>query len=89
MTLWGLHMAMAQGSRPAMVADTVPGDLRGMASWFFNLMSAVAADRKWAGRIAVGAVVRFLHLRGRPGGQRRSSEPTVVSFSGQENIICY
>ena len=42
MALWGLHMAMAQGARPATVADTVPGDLRGTAYWFFNLMSGVA-----------------------------------------------
>jgi MFS family permease len=40
--LWGLHMGMTQGLLAAMVADTVPADLRGTAYGFFNLASGVA-----------------------------------------------
>ncbi len=41
-TLWGLHMAMTQGLLAAMVASTVPAELRGTAYGFFNLASGVA-----------------------------------------------
>ena len=40
--LWGLHMAMTQGLRAAMVADTAPADLRGTGYGFFNLLSGAA-----------------------------------------------
>jgi len=40
--LWGLHMGMTQGLLAAMVANTVPADLRGTAYGFFNLASGVA-----------------------------------------------
>jgi len=40
--LWGLHMAMTQGLLAAMVANTVPADLRGTGYGFFNLLSGVA-----------------------------------------------
>ena len=40
--LWGLHMGMTQGLLAAMVADTVPADLRGTAYGFFNLASGAA-----------------------------------------------
>src|SRR5689334_4272008 len=40
--LWGLHMGMTQGLLAAMIADTVPADLRGTAYGFFNLASGVA-----------------------------------------------
>lgn len=40
--LWGLHMAMTQGLLAAMVADTVPADLRGTGYGFFNLLSGAA-----------------------------------------------
>ena len=39
--LWGLHMGMTQGLLATMVADTAPGDLRGTAYGFFNLMSGL------------------------------------------------
>jgi len=41
-SLWGLHMAMTQGLLATMVADTAPGDLRGTAYGFFNLLSGLA-----------------------------------------------
>ena len=40
--LWGLHLGMTQGLLAAMVADSVPADLRGTAYGFFNLASGVA-----------------------------------------------
>jgi len=40
--LWGVHMGLTQGLLAAMVADTAPGDLRGTAYGFFNLLSGVA-----------------------------------------------
>jgi MFS family permease len=40
--LWGVHMGMTQGLMAAMVADTVPADLRGTAFGFFNLMAGIA-----------------------------------------------
>ena len=40
--LWGMHMGITQGLLAAMVADTVPSDLRGTAYGFFNLMSGIA-----------------------------------------------
>lgn len=40
--LWGIHMGMSQGLMAAMVADTVPADLRGTAFGFFNLMAGIA-----------------------------------------------
>jgi MFS family permease len=39
--LWGLHMGMTQGLLATMVADTAPGDLRGTAYGFFNLVSGL------------------------------------------------
>jgi MFS family permease len=40
--LWGLHLGITQGLLATMVADTAPGDLRGTAFGFFNLVSGVA-----------------------------------------------
>ena len=40
--LWGLHLGMTQGLLAAMVADSVPADLRGTAYGFFNLASGMA-----------------------------------------------
>ena len=40
--LWGLHLGMTQGLLVAMVANTVPADLRGTAYGFFNLASGGA-----------------------------------------------
>ena len=40
--LWGLHMGITQGLLATMVADTAPGDLRGTAYGFFNLVSGAA-----------------------------------------------
>ena len=40
--LWGLHLGLTQGVLAAMVANTVPADLRGTAYGFFNLASGVA-----------------------------------------------
>lgn len=41
-SLWGIHMGMTQGLLAKMVADTTPGDLRGTAYGFFNLVSGIA-----------------------------------------------
>jgi len=41
-TLWGLHMGIAQGLLARMVADTAPAELRGTAYGFFNLISGMA-----------------------------------------------
>ena len=41
-SLWGIHMGMTQGLLAKMVADTAPGDLRGTAYGFFNLVSGIA-----------------------------------------------
>jgi MFS family permease len=41
-TLWGLHMGIAQGLMARMVADTAPAELRGTAYGFFNLVSGIA-----------------------------------------------
>jgi MFS family permease len=40
--IWGLHMGMTQGLLSTMVADTAPGDLRGTAFGFYNLLSGLA-----------------------------------------------
>lgn len=40
--LWGLHMALTQGTLAALVADHSPLGLRGTAFGLFNLVSAVA-----------------------------------------------
>ncbi|HEY1243382.1 MAG TPA: MFS transporter [Hyphomicrobiaceae bacterium] len=40
--LWGLHMGFTQGLLAALVADTVPPELRGTAFGMFNLVSGVA-----------------------------------------------
>lgn len=40
--LWGVHLGMTQGLLAAMVAHTVPTDLRGTAYGFFNLVGGVA-----------------------------------------------
>ena len=40
--LWGLHMGCTQGLLNAMVADTVPADLRGTAFGVFHLVSGIA-----------------------------------------------
>ncbi len=40
--LWGLHMGLTQGTLAAVVADTVPEQLRGTGFGVFNLVSGVA-----------------------------------------------
>lgn len=40
--LWGLHMGLTQGVLTALVADHVPGHLRGTGFGVFNLVSGVA-----------------------------------------------
>ncbi len=40
--LWGLHMGLTQGLLAALVADTVPAELRGTAFGVFNLVSGLA-----------------------------------------------
>jgi MFS family permease len=40
--LWGLHMGLTQGLLAALVADTVPAELRGTAFGMFNLVSGLA-----------------------------------------------
>ena len=41
-SLWGVHLGMTQGLLLTMVADVAPGDLRGTAYGFFNLVSGLA-----------------------------------------------
>jgi MFS family permease len=62
--LWGLHMAFTQGLLAKLVADTVPGRLRGTGFGIFNLVSGVAlllasviAGTLWS---AIGAAATFL-----------------------------
>lgn len=40
--LWGLHLGMTRGLLSAMVADTVPGDLRGTAFGVFNFLTGLS-----------------------------------------------
>lgn len=40
--LWGIHMGMTQGLLAAMIAHTVPAELRGTAFGMFNLISGIA-----------------------------------------------
>jgi MFS family permease len=40
--LWGLHMGFTQGLLAALVADTVPAELRGTAYGMFNLATGIA-----------------------------------------------
>ncbi len=42
MALWGLHMGLTQGLLSALVAETVPAELRGTAFGMFNLITGVA-----------------------------------------------
>jgi MFS family permease len=62
--LWGLHMGFTQGLLAALVADTVPPELRGTAFGMFNLVSGVAllAASVLAGALweAVGPQATFL-----------------------------
>jgi MFS family permease len=62
--LWGLHMGLTQGLLAALVADTVPAELRGTAFGMFNLVSGVAllAASILAGALwdAIGPPATFL-----------------------------
>jgi MFS family permease len=40
--LWGLHMALTQGTLTKLVADAVPGDLRGTGFGVFNLVTGIS-----------------------------------------------
>lgn len=40
--LWGMHMGVTQGLLATMVADSAPGELRGTAFGFFNLVGGLA-----------------------------------------------
>ncbi|MEJ2088013.1 MAG: MFS transporter [Gammaproteobacteria bacterium] len=40
--LWGLHLGMTQGTLSALVAETVPADLRGTAFGLFHLVTGIA-----------------------------------------------
>jgi len=51
--LWGVHMGMTQGLLAAMVADSVPADLRGTGFGLFNLVSGFAM-------LAASAIAGFL-----------------------------
>lgn len=62
--LWGLHMAFTQGLFAKLVADTVPGALRGTGFGIFNLVSggallfaSIIAGALWS---SVGPVATFL-----------------------------
>lgn len=61
--LWGLHMGMTQGLLAALVAESVPAELRGTAFGMFNLATGVAvllasliAGALWQG---LGATATF------------------------------
>ena len=61
---WGLHMAFTQGLMQKLVADTVPGELRGTGFGIFNLVSggallfaSVIAGGLWS---AIGPSATFL-----------------------------
>jgi MFS family permease len=62
--LWGLHMGLTQGLLAALVADTVPPELRGTAFGMFNLVSGLAllAASILAGALwdAIGPQATFL-----------------------------
>jgi MFS family permease len=62
--VWGLHMGLTQGLLAALVADTVPPELRGTAFGMFNLVSGLAllAASVVAGALweAVGPQATFL-----------------------------
>jgi MFS family permease len=55
--LWGLHMGLTQGLLAALVADTVPAELRGTAFGMFNLVSGLAL---LAASIVAGALWDFI-----------------------------
>lgn len=62
--IWGLHMGLTQGLLSALVAETVPPELRGTAFGMFNLLTGVAmlvasvlAGALWQG---IGAQATFL-----------------------------
>jgi len=42
LALWGLHMALTQGLFSALVADTVPAELRGTGFGVYNLAGGLA-----------------------------------------------
>jgi MFS family permease len=62
--IWGLHMGFTQGILSALVAETVPAELRGTAFGMFNLVTGVAllAASVTAGALweAQGAAATFL-----------------------------
>jgi MFS family permease len=72
--LWGIHLGMTQGLLATMVAESVPGELRGTAFGVFNLLtglallpSSVLAGYLWdirgaAATFGVGAVFALLAL---------------------------
>ncbi|WP_172332565.1 MFS transporter [Mangrovicoccus sp. HB161399] len=51
--LWGLHMGFTQGILSTLVAETVPGELRGTAFGMYNLVTGVAM---LAASLAAGAL---------------------------------
>lgn len=55
--LWGLHMGITQGLLSALVADTVPAELRGTAFGVFNLVTGVAM---LLASVAAGALWEFV-----------------------------
>jgi MFS family permease len=40
--VWGVHMGATQGLLSAIIADTVPADLRGTAFGFYSLVTGAA-----------------------------------------------
>jgi MFS family permease len=82
--LWGLHMGLTQGLLAALVADTVPAELRGTAFGVFHLVSGVAtllasviAGALWdragpAATFLAGAGFAAVALVGLPGLRPRS-----------------
>jgi MFS family permease len=62
--LWGLHMALTQGTLTKLVADATPSDLRGTGFGVFNLMTGIStffasliAGALWSG---LGPAATFL-----------------------------
>jgi MFS family permease len=86
--LWGLHMGLTQGLLAALVADTVPAELRGTGFGVFNLVSGIAmlaasviAGALWDvigpdGTFLAGALFTVLALVALPLARRKAAAIT-------------
>ena len=92
--LWGLHMGLTQGLLAALVADTVPAELRGTAFGMFNLVSGLAllaasliAGALWdaigpQGTFLAGAAFTAVAMAGLLGSRNWPVEPERRTGSG-------